>query len=621
MPLSYNLRLSDGTALVVDHDGLSTWLVDDKAMVQLVGSNHWRPLQAFFAAERAAARSASRPQPNVAPLLPLIPPPPRKEETLQPAERPPSDPEGPPFLGEAPAVQIPRESVEHQPAKEGADAAWSAEAGHRLEEILPMSAPGGTWPEAMAGTALPLSPPPSRQQETPRPFEPPPSEPVEPLFLGEPPAAQVLAVEPIAARAEFVSHQSTPNDPVAPIRLKPVDDEVYPPTAASPWSEPLETRSSLLVLADNLESPNSRNAVETSPPDDALPIRLKPRDHPHEAHVAVEPTAHEPQPWHDPRDEKLFQTVATFGGFLSGWLRRLDRQLGRLPSISRGRALHVPTTSEAREAPPSFSEPPRLAVLAEEPTGPSGGFTRGKSTPGQVLSILPPMPPASISDLPILRLAELNEPSVAQDVYEGESVSRTAWLWTKRVVVITGLLAGGIFASVTRETWLPKAARFSRIFFTEIDKQARSRDQTEHRQQALQAATEQLPHLAPDTIQLVLSGGVLDPPEVFRLACDAADRGLPALVPGEAQELRALKQQMLDTLRPEERQRARDYDRARGRRPTLPLEDSEVLELFARGARALPPANRARLQVLSGKVIAAGLVQDAPVGLRRPETD
>jgi len=227
--------------------------------------------------------------------------------------------------------------------------------------------------------------------------------------------------------------------------------------------------------------------------------------------------------------------------------------------------------------------------------------------------------PAPLSDLKVLPLAELDEPEPAADVYEGESPIRTAWLWTKRVVVITALLSGGIYAALTRETWLPKAAEFSRIVFKEIDKQAGSGDETQRRERALQSAAEQLPHLAPDTIRLVLSRGVLEPPEVFRLACDAADRGLSALPPGEGLELKALKQQMLETLAPGERQRAREYDRTRARRPTLPVEDREVLELFARGARALPPASRARLQQLSGRAIAAGLAQEAPAERRRPE--
>jgi len=157
---------------------------------------------------------------------------------------------------------------------------------------------------------------------------------------------------------------------------------------------------------------------------------------------------------------------------------------------------------------------------------------------------------------------------------------------------------------------LPQAAQRGRILATKVDKYAQSRDQAERRRRALQEAGEQLPHLAPETIQVVLSLDpeiVLEPPQVFRVAYDAAERGLSALVPGEAQELKTLRSTLLGTLRPAERERVREYDRARAQRVTLPFEDRDVLELFARGAGALPPRSRERLQELSGRAVAAGL--------------
>jgi hypothetical protein len=694
MLASYKLRLSDGTVLVVDHDGLSTWQVDAKAMVQLVGSTHWRPLKAFLAAERAAARNASRAKPSAGSALPLIPPPSPKEEpqralplipppspkeetqnpveTQRPAEPPPSDPAQVIAISEPPAAPIWRENALPEPVDPGADPIWSAEASRRLEEVLP--------------EALPRTSPQSPAEETPRHLaEPPPSDQVEPFFLDEPPApAHIAADKPMAPRVESVKAQPDANELVPPIRLKTVDDDGGKPPADSPWSEPSEPRSvgvppSLLVLADDLSGSRSENRAQTPATDDALPIiRLKPLDDQEEEPRAVAPIVHDAPPWQDPRDEKLFRTVASVGGFLSVWLSRLDRPLERLssirrpggrmprrrpggersvrlvaavggflsrcmdrigreplrlPSISPGPTLHAASASDSPKAAPSLGARLELRVLAEELTDPPQGFTRDRATPVPGSSVLPkpldprqatqePLnPPPPIRELPVLRLADIDEPQVADDVYEGESPIRTAWLWTKRVVVITGLLASGILGALTWETWLPKAERLSRILFAEIDKYAKSRDQEERRRRALQEATAQLPHIAPDTIALVLSGSVLDPPDVFRLACDAADRGQAALPPGEALELKALRQEMLDTLRSEERQRAREYDRARSRRLTLPLEDREVLDLFARGARALPPARRVRLQVLLGKAIAAGLVPDPPGGQSRPQAD
>src|SRR5438477_11236903 len=84
MLLQYKLRLRDGTVLAVYHDGLMTWMLDDRAMVQPAGSRRWRPLKELLAEERAAARQAARQRPApaevppqaVTPSLPLVPPPP-----------------------------------------------------------------------------------------------------------------------------------------------------------------------------------------------------------------------------------------------------------------------------------------------------------------------------------------------------------------------------------------------------------------------------------------------------------------------------------------------------------------------------------------------------------------
>jgi hypothetical protein len=101
--------------------------------------------------------------------------------------------------------------------------------------------------------------------------------------------------------------------------------------------------------------------------------------------------------------------------------------------------------------------------------------------------------------------------------------------------------------------------------------------------------------------------GTLEPPEVFRRAWEAADRGREALTPGEAEELRVLRGQLLDTLRPTERARILEYDSARDHRATFAFEDRHVLDLFSRATRALPEPSRQRLQTLLGKAVAAGL--------------
>ena len=114
----------------------------------------------------------------------------------------------------------------------------------------------------------------------------------------------------------------------------------------------------------------------------------------------------------------------------------------------------------------------------------------------------------------------------------------------------------------------------------------REPDRAEQQKQALEEATERVPHLAHETIRLILAASptsVLDPPEVFYFACEAADRGHAALTPAEAQQLNALRADLLAALRPSERARLREYDATRARRFVFPFENGDVLELFARG--------------------------------------
>ena len=178
-----------------------------------------------------------------------------------------------------------------------------------------------------------------------------------------------------------------------------------------------------------------------------------------------------------------------------------------------------------------------------------------------------------------------------------------------------GLVVAVLLAALNWEAWVPRTARLGQMVATELDSIKQSRDLTEQRARAVQEATARLPHLAPATIRLLLSQsptGVLDPPEAFYLASDAADRGRTALSSGEALELKALRAEMLDTLRPSERARIREYDGARARRFAFPFENGDVLELVAQGARALSSSSRARLQELLAKAVAAGLDPQAP---------
>jgi hypothetical protein len=234
-------------------------------------------------------------------------------------------------------------------------------------------------------------------------------------------------------------------------------------------------------------------------------------------------------------------------------------------------------------------------------------------------------PPPALEAVPALRLVEIEETSDEEDVYEGNAWVATSlpvvWLWAKRIVLIGVLVTGGTLAALNWQTWFPKAGELGQQTLTEIDRRARATELARRQQRVLQDGAEQLPQLAPVTIRLLLSrsaGGVLEVPVLFRHACDAADRGLGALSATESAELSALRGELLAALRPEERERVREYDRARTSGAVFPFDDRFVLDLVGGAARALAPERLERLQVLLGKTIAAGLVPPSGSAARAP---
>jgi hypothetical protein len=226
-------------------------------------------------------------------------------------------------------------------------------------------------------------------------------------------------------------------------------------------------------------------------------------------------------------------------------------------------------------------------------------------------------PPPSTRELAVLSFASgADDDSEDEDIYEEPNVG---WIWVKRVVTAAVLVGAVGYVAVTWQTWWPKTVESSAQLFGEIERRAQPpapatpnpvEQQSRQLREAVQAATQQLPHLPAETIELVMSSsleGVLDPPEVFRRAYDAAERGTAALPAGEAQELRALKRTIVSALDPAERLRLQEYDIARVRAATLPFEDREALKLLVRAAGGLPETSRERYRTLSGKAVAVAL--------------
>ena len=336
-----------------------------------------------------------------------------------------------------------------------------------------------------------------------------------------------------------------------------------------------------------------------APADEAPVLRLKPIDDEPPPPDTVPRAGKfeddgEPASRHARLDGPLLRALSTFGNFLSRCLDRLTPQVQGRPS--------KPPSEPATRRPP----PPARAASSGRRAGPP---------PTARAPLAPPVP---ATELPALRFAESKETPEPEDVYECEEAPRllpALWRWAVRAAVVGGLVAGGVFAALYWETWFPRAGEVGQKIFAEIDRQARSGQRSAELQRALGEAAERVPHLSPETISLVLTsseGVVPDPPTVFQLANEAADRGLGALAPTEAAELQALRRELLANLRPPQRARLAEYERARATRGVFPFENPPALELVASGARAMPAPRRERLQTLLGKAVAAGLAAPAP---------
>jgi len=587
MPQRYKLRLGDGTILQVDKDGLQVWVHDDRrAMVQVAGTQQWRALREFLAEEESADRLRRA----------LIPPEPKRTTPLAPPEPEPTafvPPEPPASAFEPPAPRF--------------------------------------------------EPPPAAFEPPAPRFElPPPPQPVI-----DKPAVQVLAEEPSVPTPPWQLPPEAPGGEAPAIRFKAMEDE--PPAAVDESETVGDELQGPYALArprayaarereevdrhDRLEGPllHVLTAVGTLLSrllDPLTPLAARWPLRPTVARESRPTAAREPRAASGkipvvslkPLDEDEGPLASAWGAFsakaagsldlLSTGLAAVSARVADLPGrLASLRARHrrlesvVPAVEPVRRKAPSPAPPPPSAPEPRDPLRPPT-----------------PLRPTPIAELPSVRLKEGNEPPEDGDVYDGEgrgagSVLPVAWAWTKRIVLLGGLVAAGVLVVLHWDAWFPRAAELGQTVFGEIDRQARSTQRTRERDQAFANAVERCPHLAPETIRLVQStsgDGVLEPPAVFGVATEAADRGISTLSPAEAAELRALQRELASRLRPPQRARLAEYDRARATRVVFAFENPPALDLVARGARAMPAASRARLQHLLGEAVAAGLRPPAP---------
>jgi hypothetical protein len=627
MARQYKLRLRDGTVLAVDQAGLRTWLIDDRAMVQPMGTRAWRPLREVLAEEAVmgartrpeavrrteAARTVAdddiaipvkpatldapatpdptldapdqplvskRPAPTAGPL-PLVPPPPA-DAPIRPAAAAPALPLVPP---PAPVAAPPRAPV--------ASAPLAAVSAPVRAAAVPASAPPRATPPPVAVAPPPVAAPAPRAATA----APPVAAPAPRVALATPPviatpprAAAPVAAPPAPAKAGTSAPPvlrpaptAFPDPPEAAtlgplipepppedaparledlpiIPLKPIEDDedVAAPSVSLRVAGPSD-RLEETDLADQLALVIQREVAEGNavviPEDELEELDLLEDEEFAPARGPVQSSVPEP----------LAAAVATGFHHVADWVRSATAvartQAASAASVVATVSEAVHGRSEAAQPPPASSELPVIPFAKEAPPA-SGGVRRRIARAGLAAAVL------------------------AGTVAAGAGTY--AWIQSRSDGPVAAVPAAPPPPPVTAAPELPRE---------------------------VVAAIEQLPHLAPATVQRLIATSPFaapEPADVFRRARQALKRGIPALAPEEAQQLSVLERAVLVRLGPADRERVMAYDRVRAGRDLLPKEDARVLALYARGARALPAEHRERLQALSAKAIDAALAA-APV--------
>ena len=548
MARQYKLRLGDGTLLAVDLVGLRAWLHDDKARVQRVGSRRWRTLKEMIEAETAKAAA------DAARPRPSDTPSPRPEPPPGPRDRIPKDD----------AVAQPGHNVPILPSEEVEEEEFAAAIAAPEEEVsIPVEEEEVVIPpdeEVAIPTGFTEVPALARSAAV-EPLAAPVAKPGAPVPKPAAPVPKPATPAPVAKPAVPVQRPAAPvAEPVAPVPRPPAAIPPKPPPPPEPAVSPRES----FDLGDVARSAVTGSFAGFTPPrptrpptpDDGMPI------------IPFKPLDDE-----EPAEEELQEL--------------------HLIEEKEPAGIHIP----------AIHIPPAAQHLIDSASTWLTRVTAPRPAPPEPL-----MPPPPISELPSLRFAPLPPE-------EARGQKRP---WPKRQLLTVAAVLGGLGLVAIALAWLPRLEWLSRkASVAPAPAATPSLPPTEPTlPPELQVAAEQLPHLAPETIRLVAStidlGRPPDPPEVFRRADVAANRGASTLTEDETRELRTLKSAVVGALRPMDRERVLAYDRVTVGRDLMQGEDARVLRLYARGVRALPPPRRERLQTLLGKAIAAALVRNAP---------
>jgi len=452
-----------------------------------------------------------------------------------------------------------------------------------------------------------------------------PAEPIETASRVEPEAPTTPEPEPPATifvgvpRTVTVEEPEPPRDEAVPGTPPDVQALADDPGSPLPAPEREEPRPQL-----RLETRSGRKAILSPPP------RRPESPTAPAAETSMPGTSSAVPSWAThPVTERLLHGAAALGGVLGKGVEPINRLERGLPpveiedgALTRARARGRALLSEARRAVaewPARLRERRAARDEEEDDGPPIGLAPEERVARPTVvpvaddpELVPEPEPAPVRELPALRFATTVGAETG-DVYPGAepgSFLPALWRWTVWLALLAALGGGAALAVVSWRVWFPPTAVVGDRAFREIDRQAHAAEREAQRQAVLEEAAARLPYLAPETVEQILARsptGLLGIPDIFEAACDAADWGSWVLTPGERDELRGLREQMLQALEPADQERVRSYDRARASGLVFPLDNRLGILLWARGTRALPPESRERLRALLGRAIAAGL--------------
>lgn len=246
----YRLRLSAGTLLVVDYDALTTWLMDEKALVQAVGGTRWRRLKHFLADERAGIGSNFGEVVPEVDLPTAVPTPEVESPSLSVAESTPLE------LPAEPEAFDPDAIVEPSlPLGDSTPWEWAAEQDH---------AAAPETPEASAVPVAPVAPPP---EPDPVPQLDPAPEPEIDITVSRllAPPEVVRVPEPVAPALSVVEEAAPadelPNLEITVSRRLPIDDADAGPQRSSRGAPRPAPEPDPIVEAHDIEPVLSEEAA------------------------------------------------------------------------------------------------------------------------------------------------------------------------------------------------------------------------------------------------------------------------------------------------------------------------------------------------------------------------